>query len=434
MKRKLFKQLLHEWRSNLWIAVELLVVSVVLWYVTDYLTVQAIVLSKDQGFDAENCYMVSYSYLSESNPMYDSSDTTLEAKNGHFLQMTDRIRNFPGVEQLALCSHTGVPYKQNSWIVNLTRYAGADTTIISGTNIKQVSPEYLTMLRIKGPGGETPEELAKVIESGRCIISGGIYILTGYSQEKIDLALEKGACQNPSQLVGQSFMCEAFSTSDSLRIGAVKCPAKRTEYELPSEDIMIPLRLDSDNFPIIMIRVAPDAAEGFEDRFMAAAEEHFRGGNFYVTEAEALADIKEITQAGNNEEVRNFIVVMVFILTSIFLGITGTFWFRTQQRTGEIAIRKVNGATPASIMKRLLSEGILILAIVTPAALFFDWLLCHYQLNTPLHWLEPYFSPPRFFIAAAIVFALLALMITAGILFPAIRAMRTDPATALKDE
>lgn len=35
MSQKLLKQIRNEWRSNIWLCVELLVVSVVLWYIVD---------------------------------------------------------------------------------------------------------------------------------------------------------------------------------------------------------------------------------------------------------------------------------------------------------------------------------------------------------------------------------------------------------------
>ena len=38
MKRKLAKQMCAQWRSNVWLVVELMVVSVVLWYVNDYIS------------------------------------------------------------------------------------------------------------------------------------------------------------------------------------------------------------------------------------------------------------------------------------------------------------------------------------------------------------------------------------------------------------
>ena len=37
MQKKLFTQIRNEWRGNLWLALELLVVSVVLWYIIDTL-------------------------------------------------------------------------------------------------------------------------------------------------------------------------------------------------------------------------------------------------------------------------------------------------------------------------------------------------------------------------------------------------------------
>lgn len=36
MFKKLFTQIKNEWRSNLWLALEMLIVSVVLWFVVDY--------------------------------------------------------------------------------------------------------------------------------------------------------------------------------------------------------------------------------------------------------------------------------------------------------------------------------------------------------------------------------------------------------------
>lgn len=35
MNKKLFTQIKNEWRSNLWLVTELLLVSVVLWYIVE---------------------------------------------------------------------------------------------------------------------------------------------------------------------------------------------------------------------------------------------------------------------------------------------------------------------------------------------------------------------------------------------------------------
>ena len=120
------------------------------------------------------------------------------------------------------------------------------------------------------------------------------------------------------------------------------------------------------------------------------------------------------------------------MLLNIFLGLLGTFWFRTQQRRSEIALHKAHGATDRAIFSRLLSEGLLLLAVVTPIALVIDWNLAHMELNswrnnTTLEW-------DRLLLCAAISFVLIALMIAIGIGIPARKAMKVQPAEALHDD
>ena len=123
---------------------------------------------------------------------------------------------------------------------------------------------------------------------------------------------------------------------------------------------------------------------------------------------------------------------MVFLLVNIFLGLLGTFWFRTQQRKSEIALHKAHGATNGMVFTRLLSEGWLLLLIITPIALIIDFNLAHAELNswrngTTLEW-------DRLLICGGISFALMALMIAIGIGIPARKGMKIHPAEALHNE
>ena len=129
---------------------------------------------------------------------------------------------------------------------------------------------------------------------------------------------------------------------------------------------------------------------------------------------------------------RNYIVGMSFLLLNIFLGLLGTFWFRTQQRRGEIALHKAMGATDGAVFSRLMSEGVFLLLAVTIPAIVIDIVLAHFELNswrngTTLEW-------PRLAFCAAASFVLIAAMIGIGIGLPARRAMKVQPAEALHDE
>lgn len=72
---------------------------------------------------------------------------------------------------------------------------------------------------------------------------------------------------------------------------------------------------------------------------------------------------------------------MGFLLLNIFLGLLGTFWFRTQQRRGEIALMKSLGGTDHSIFVRQLAEGLILLVVATIPAIFIDWNLANSELN-----------------------------------------------------
>ena len=120
----------------------------------------------------------------------------------------------------------------------------------------------------------------------------------------------------------------------------------------------------------------------------------------------------------------------IFILEALHAGIPAESKFISKQKPK--ADRKAHGATDRAIFIRLLSEGILLLAIVTPVALLIDYNLANLELNswrngTTLEW-------GRLLLCAAISFVLIALMIIIGIGIPARKAMKVQPAEALHDE
>ena len=79
-----------------------------------------------------------------------------------------------------------------------------------------------------------------------------------------------------------------------------------------------------------------------------------------------------------------------------------------------------------------ITEGVLLLLLVTPIAVALDILLAYFELNsrhngTTLEW-------PRLVLCAATTFGIIALMIVVGIWYPARKAMHVQPAEALHAE
>ena len=73
--KNLLTQIKNEWRSNLFLLVELLLVFAVLWYIVDWVTVTARVYHTPMGFDTEHCYNLSFNSLPPKSALYNPAFT-----------------------------------------------------------------------------------------------------------------------------------------------------------------------------------------------------------------------------------------------------------------------------------------------------------------------------------------------------------------------
>lgn len=422
MKRKLLRQTLNEWRTNIWLIVEMIIVSAIVWYINDYLYVQTATRLEPTGFDASHVYMVELGHLSPESPRYtDYGDETMERNRSDLRVILDAIRQRPEVESVSL-SQGAEPYFQNFWGTGLN--VVDDTTSIS-IYYRQISPEHLRTVGYQPADGFTIEQLEEAMRQGKPLMTEFDYGTRGVRGHINSTELLSRRVKDP------------MDTAVTLTIGGLLKPVKRTDLESRSY-ISFFEPIDIDHIGVtprykINIRVRPEADRDFISRFNADRERLYRSGNTYIAGIKSYTQVHDEHDSENMVTIRKYMAVMAFMLISVFLGLLGTFWFRTQQRTSEIAMRKVNGATDASVFRRLIGEGLLMLAIATPPAVLIDWLLCHYELNA-VYGSQGYITPGRFVITVAVTTMLMALMVIAGIWFPAHKATKIEPARALADE
>ena len=91
MNKKLFTQIKNEWRSNLWLITELLLVSVVLWYIVDYMYVQTSIYNEPRGFDISHCYLVQMGRLTDKSADFIPNQTD-EEKRQDVKELLSRLR------------------------------------------------------------------------------------------------------------------------------------------------------------------------------------------------------------------------------------------------------------------------------------------------------------------------------------------------------
>lgn len=416
MDQKLFKQIKNEWRSNLWLALELFIVSVVMWYIVDYLYVSYSLVHEPLGFDVEHCYKIDVGTLNEKSPDYIQDASSEEWEEWRHV-MEDRLSQRPEIEAVGLgfCAY---PYDPSNSGTSLMY----DTISPTGFIIKrEITPDFIKVFRYTGINGETPEQLAGMLERGEILISENLLDMN-----------ENIGNMTAKDLLGKEVYVN-WDTTRTFKVGAVLNRVKYSDYMQGqmNRTIVLPVGTTASTNEWV-VRVRDNMDNDFEKNLRADIDRHFRVGNLYIANIVPFDRIRDSYVRENKLQLRNMLAGMGFLLLNIFLGLLGTFWFRTQQRTQDIAVRMVSGGTRADIFRLLIGEGLLLLTVVTPLALAVDVNLAHFEINT--FYDGGFFSWGRMLGCVGVTYLIMALMIAVGIAIPAYRAMRITPALALRNE
>lgn len=396
-----------EWRSNLWLCIQLIIVGLVLWIFSWELLSIWDKYSSDGAFDYRNVYSGSLNYIEDTSPAY------VPQPEGHTVNddldlILATMRANPYVEEAAYGTNA-LPYNFNYYGSTFS-LPGDTVTPRYSYNNRFMSPEMLRVLRIKGVKGESTEELVKQLENHKVIIS---------QYEKDDFS---------EKYRGQTAI-SPYDSSQVFTIGSVIKPFRRNDFEPQRTGSIITLleRTDTDNPPANIAIRLKDGANGRQ--FLESLNlNDLHVGNVLVYDIKSLESQRESAQRSYWSTIRTTVVGAVFLLVIVFLGFIGTFWFRTRQRRSEIAVRKVNGATDGDIYRRLFSEGLMILVIAVIVSAPIAWLLI--KKVDPYGGYVEWLCWPSFIVSAAAM----ALMIIVGVWFPARNAVSIEPAEALHEE
>lgn len=395
-----------EWRSNLWLCIQLIIVGLVLWFFSWQLLSIRHNYSSDGAFDYNNVYYGSLNYIQETSSAY------IPQPEGHTVDddlnlILSTMRTNPYVEEAAYGTNS-LPYTFNFYGSEF-ELPGDTVTPRYSYNTRFMTPEMLRVLRIKGVKGESTEELVKQLENHKVIIS---------QYEKDDFS---------EKYRGQTAMAP-HDSSELFTIGSVIKPFRRNDFEPQrTGNIITLLNYNEYGYPA---NIAMRLKEGTNpQQFLESlkpADLHI--GNVVVYDINSLEARRESAQRGYWNDIRTAVTGAVFLMVIVFLGFIGTFWFRTRQRRSEIAVRKVNGATDGDIYRRLFSEGLMILVIAVIVSAPIAWLLID-EIN-PYGAYDDVLCWPSFALSAL----LMALMILIGVWFPARNAVAVEPAEALHEE
>ena len=186
--------------------------------------------------------------------------------------------------------------------------------------------------------------------------------------------------------------------------------------------VMPPVNSMEDNLYVKIAKNKPKDALAYLDKvykqFAASAttEYHFLDQNFA-----RQYEVEE--KQGRTATV--FTLLAVFIAC---LGLFGLATFTAAQRTKEIGIRKVLGASVANIVQLFSKDFLLLVGIASLIAIPFAWMLMHrwlqdFAYRTPIHW--------WLFLLAGLLVSLIALFTLS---FQAIKIAIANPVKSLRSE
>ena len=415
--------MLNERRSNAFLWMELFVVFVILWYIVDVVYVTLSIYNLPMGFDIENTYVLRFERMTSKAAAYQPG-RTMKEDVADLHEIVNRLAHRPDVEAVSL-SQNCIPYNDgaNSFSFYL------DTVPVRSLK-RWITPEYFNVFRYRNIDGSGSESLAEALTPSGMVLSVNI------------ADVYQDAPWHGKELLGRRVpVWRNEPEAEHLSIAALTEPVRYDHFTAPDDYgsryaavYLTDEALESLGETVyieVCLRVREGQNDGFIDRLIVDADRQYQVGNLYLLDITPLSDVRTAYETDSVNELNTQFCIIFFLLLNIFLGIFGTFWFRTQHRRAEIALRMALGSTRWGICGRLMGEGVLLLLISVIPALVVAWNLGYAEL---VEVTRMPFTAGRFTITVLGTFILIAGMIVIGIGYPARRAMSIEPAEALHEE
>lgn len=423
MNRNLLKQIWNERRSNAFLWVELFVVFVILWYIVDVVYVTLSIYHLPMGFDIENTYVLRFDRMTPKSAAYQPGRTMAE-DIADLHEIANRLSHRPDVEAVSL-SQNSIPY--NDGANGFSFYL--DTVPIRGLK-RWVTPDYFRVFRYQNIDGSGSESLARAFTTSGLIMP--VNIADNYPASP----------WHGKDLLGRKIpVGRNDPDAEHFSIVALTEPVRYDHFSAPNDYssrygafFMTDAVIESLGEPVyveVCLRVREGQNEGFIDRLIADADRQYQMGNLYLLDITPMSDVRTAYETDNMNGLNTQFCIIFFLLVNIFLGIIGTFWFRTQHRRTEVALRMALGSTRRGICSRLMGEGIFLLLMSAIPAFVVALNLGYAEL---VEVTRMPFTAGRLVITVLSTFVLIAGMIIIGVWYPARRAMNIQPAEALHDE
>jgi putative ABC transport system permease protein len=413
MIKSILKRIWVQRRGNTWMFSELLIVFVLLWYATDFLFVYAKSAFEPKGYNTEHVYHIAISANPNLIPKTSNEDSLNTLWVKPYNELIRRIKSYPGVE--AVCYYFGTESYSEGTMFQC--YVSKDTAHVVQANIFYVSPDYYNVFKIDMVKGrftnwnmnEQPQPAVLTTDFADSLFRG-------------------------KSEIGNSFS-DYYEPDKHYKVVGIAQKSKQDEYNRYDKFIYVPIEeyMIHANIPSTAVRVRAEADHHFAETFMNKMRKRLQVGPYYLFNIESYDESKQIYDAskGTSNYIKSGSALILFFIINIFLGVMGTFWFRTQSRSSEIGLRMALGSSKRELRRLTISEGIILLNLAAIPAIIICINIGHadFTFNKLMD-----FTVLRFFICTLITYVLMIVMVVLGVWYPSKVASNILPVDALRNE
>lgn len=421
MMKHIFILIWNQRKANIWILAELFLASVCVWFVVDYFYVLSNIIREPLGFDISNTYRID---LDERT--LDSADyiqpTSKEATTGEdLLIIMERIRQYPGIEAVSL-SKGSQPYTATHYTGSLSyqQLYYKDTIGVTAQEYI-ITPSFFEVFR-NSPDDQSNKMLAHALRAETIILPEN-------TKEKL---MGDESPFGKQVIIGKDRQTKT--------VEAICSPIRWTEYFrsyysfyklLSDAEIIDGVNTHTLKNYELCVRVNPESDQGFAENFTRDMANRLSVGNIYLMDVRSSDIIRKAVVAPEESNIMGRALLFIFILLNIFLGVSGTFMFRTQHRLSEMALRMATGSSRWGLRTLVISEGLMLLMIAILPAILVNLNIAFAGFVNE-EWEGFTFS--RFMIGTLFTYLIISLIIIIGIWYPARKVTRIQPALALHEE
>jgi len=421
-------------REEIWLFLELVVITIVAWVVIDPAVVNLYYRSLPMGYDSDRL-LFAETKLGAYTENADNPETVTEERK---MQLIRQLESMEGVESV---------YFYNTWTSDIgTNNPGyievsheEDTlymvqmSFVSGAN-------FFETYGIKPlPGSPSAEELSQMRMGPEAVLTRNAAITLFGTEDVVGRRFQNHVPANGTFDITVAGVVEDMRLSASRNIRTIIFFAGG----LSTTKVNIIIRLKKGINPKRFV-------EEHGQELIAKGKTDFCRISKLTTYEDHLQKIE--LDEGRTQEVNRSLALALFFLLNLCLAVIGTVWLQAKRRTEECGVRRAYGATKPRLLLSFLAEG----AILATVAAFigciiflnyaysgleyengeeyFTTMYCcdFYTQFADQTWVEHFW--PHFLIVSAVVYIIILCTVLIGTTIPALKILGTKITDALREE